>query len=125
MRTDKVTMTDYEIEDSLAKVEHFLLEFKEMVNWDKVKKYLAPLDPPRISVAGSDSYDPVKMFRVMLVQSWYDLSDPEMEFYLHTNLLFDECPFSFTIPAALTKPCKLKRLNKFKTLPRAMLEVFT
>jgi len=97
MRTDKMTMTDYEIEDSLAKVGHFLLEFKEMVNWDKVKKYLAPLDPQRINVAGRDSYDPVKMFRVMLVQSWYDLSDPETEFYLRTNLLFMSfCDFSIS-----------------------------
>ncbi len=77
MRRDKMTMTDYDIQNRLNQIEHFLLEFKEMVNWDKVKKYLEPLDPHRTKVAGRDSYDPVKMFRVMLLQGWYDLSDPD------------------------------------------------
>jgi hypothetical protein len=45
MRRDKMTMTDYDIQNRLNQIEHFLLEFKEMVNWDKVKKYLEPLDP--------------------------------------------------------------------------------
>jgi IS5 family transposase len=37
------------------------------------------------------------MFKVMLLQSWYQLSDPEMEFYLKTNLLFMTfCRFSIT-----------------------------
>jgi len=45
MRQDKMTMTDYDIQNRLSQIEHFLLEFKEMVNWDKVKKYLEPLDP--------------------------------------------------------------------------------
>jgi len=97
MRTEKQTMADYEIQDSLGKVEHFLLQFNEMINWDKVRKYLEPLDPQRINVAGRDSYDPLKMFKVMLVQSWYDLSDPEMEFYLNTNILFMSfCGFSIS-----------------------------
>jgi IS5 family transposase len=97
MRQHKMTMTDYDIQNRLSQIEHFLLEFKEMVNWDKVKKYLEPLDPQRTKVAGRDSYDPVKMFRVMLLQGWYDLSDPEMEFYLRTNLLFmNFCDFSIT-----------------------------
>jgi len=99
MRTDKMTMTDYEIQDRLSQIQHFLLELKELINWDKIKTYLAPLDPQRINVAGRDSYDPVKMFRVMLIQSWYDLSDPEMELYLNTNLLFMSfCDFSLSEP---------------------------
>lgn len=97
MRTDKQTMADYEIRENLDKVEHFLLQFDEVINWDKVRKYLEPLDPQRINVAGRDSYDPLKMFKVMLVQSWYDLSDPDMEFYLRTNLLFMSfCGFSIS-----------------------------
>ncbi|GAB1366481.1 hypothetical protein MASR1M36_13520 [Candidatus Cloacimonadaceae bacterium] len=43
-----MAMTDYDIQNRLSQIEHFLLEFKEMVNWDKVKKYLEPLDPQRI-----------------------------------------------------------------------------
>ncbi len=97
MRQDKMTMTDYDIQNRLSQLEHFLLEFKEMVNWDKVRKYLEPLDPHRTKVTGGDSYDPVKMFRVLLLQGWYELSDPDMEFYLRTNLLFmNFCDFSIT-----------------------------
>ena len=97
MRTDKMTMTDYEIQNTLAKLDHFLLQLDENINWHRVKKTLEPLDPSRKNVAGRDSYEPLKMFKVMLVQSWYDLSDPEMEFYLSTNLIFMTfCKFSIT-----------------------------
>jgi IS5 family transposase len=97
MRTDKMTLTDYEIQNTLAKLNHFLLQLDENINWDRVKKCLEPLDPSRKNVAGRDSYEPLKMFKVMLVQSWYDLSDPEMEFYLSTNLIFmNFCQFSIT-----------------------------
>ena len=88
MRTDRITLTDHEIQNSLARLQHFLLQLDENINWDRVKKTLEPLDPSRKNVAGHDSYEPLKMFRIMLLQSWYDLSDPEMEFYLNTNLLF-------------------------------------
>ncbi|HQH50388.1 MAG TPA: transposase [Candidatus Cloacimonadota bacterium] len=97
MRTDKMTLTDYEIQNSLAKLEHFLLQLDENIKWHRIKKILEPLDPSRRNVAGRDSYEPLKMFKVMLLQSWYDLSDPEMEFYLKTNLLFMHfCQFSIT-----------------------------
>lgn len=97
MRTDKMTLTDYEIQNSLAKLEHFLLQLDENINWHRIKKILEPLDPSRRNVAGRDSYEPFKMFKIMLIQSWYDLSDPEMEFYLKTNLLFMHfCQFSIT-----------------------------
>lgn len=88
MRTDRITLTDHEIQNSLARLQHFLLQLDENINWDRVKKTLEPLDPSRKNVAGRNSYEPLKMFRIMLLQSWYDLSDPEMEFYLNTNLLF-------------------------------------
>jgi IS5 family transposase len=97
MRTDKMTLTDYEIQNTLAKLDHFLLQLDENTNWHRVEKTLEPLDPSRKNVAGRDSYAPLKMFKVMLVQSWYDLSDPEMEFYLSTNLIFMTfCQFSIT-----------------------------
>lgn len=97
MRTDKMTLTDYEIQNTLDKLDHFLLKLDENINWHRVEKTLEPLDPSRKNVAGRDSYDPLKMFKVMLVQSWYDLSDPEMEFYLNTNLIFMTfCQFSIT-----------------------------
>lgn len=107
MRTDKMTMTDYEIQSTLAKLDHFLLQLDANINWHRVQKTLEPLDPSRKNVAGRDSYDPLKMFKVTLVQSWYDWADPEMEFYLRTNLLFiNFCQFSITeskldLPAAL------------------------
>jgi len=97
MRQDKMTLTDYEIHNTLAKLDHFLLKLDENINWHRVKKTLEPLDPSRKNVAGRDSYEPLKMFKVMLVQSWYDLSDPEMEFYLNTDLIFMSfCQFSIS-----------------------------
>ncbi|GAB1366732.1 hypothetical protein MASR1M36_16030 [Candidatus Cloacimonadaceae bacterium] len=69
MRQDKMTMTNYDIQNRLSQIEHFLA-FKEMVNWDKVKSSLEPLDPQRIKVAGRI---PVQLEQVMLLQGWYDL----------------------------------------------------
>ena len=97
MRTVRMTLTDHEIQNRLARLQHFLLQLDENINWERVKKTLEPLDPSRKNVAGRDSYEPLKMFRIMLLQSWYDLSDPEMEFYLNTNLLFMSfCRFSIS-----------------------------
>jgi len=36
MRTDKMTLTDYEIQNSLAKLEHFLLQLDENINWHRI-----------------------------------------------------------------------------------------
>lgn len=33
MRTDKMTLTDYEIQNTLGKLDHFLLKFDENTNW--------------------------------------------------------------------------------------------
>jgi hypothetical protein len=76
MRTVRMTLTDHEIQNRLARLQHFLLQLDENINWERVKKTLEPLDPSRKNVAGRDSYEPLKMFRIMLLQSWYDLSDP-------------------------------------------------
>ncbi len=62
MRQVKITMTDYDTQNRLNQIELFLIEFREIVNWDKVKKYLKPLDSQRTNVAGRNFYDPLKLF---------------------------------------------------------------
>ncbi len=44
MRQDKMTMTDYDSQNRLHQIGHFLIAFKEMITRDKVKKYLEPRD---------------------------------------------------------------------------------
>lgn len=43
---------------------------------------------------GRPSYDPLKMFKILLLQRLYDLSDPETEYQLHDRFSFREfCGF--------------------------------
>jgi len=36
MRTDKMTLTDYEIQNSLAKLEHFFIQLDENIKWHRI-----------------------------------------------------------------------------------------
>ncbi len=42
----------------------------------------------RVPVGGGVPYDPLKMFRAMILQAWHGLSDPKMEETLKVRMDF-------------------------------------
>ena len=57
----------------------------EIINWSQIEQQLSHLNT---SDSGAKSYPPLMMFKIMILQAWYGLSDPQMEKQLARDLMF-------------------------------------
>ena len=57
----------------------------ELINWSRIESLLAGLHS---SPRGEKAWPPLMMFKALLLQSWYALSDPALEKQLARDLLF-------------------------------------
>ena len=74
---------------------NILDEIDQLVDWGTVHRKLKRI--LLTSAVGRPSYDALKMFKILLLQRLYDLSDPEMEHQLYDRLSFRAfCKFSFS-----------------------------
>lgn len=64
----------------------FLFELKEWLDFEEFRPLLER--EFKAHALGQSSYDPVFLFKVILLQKWYDLSDPDVE-----ELLYDRVSF--------------------------------
>ena len=55
---------------------HFLKKIDSQINWRPFKKIMEPLYNP---TQGRPSHPPLVMFKALLLQQWYGLSDPGLE----------------------------------------------
>ena len=95
MNRNYMTFADIEISNRLEKIDHALFKIEKIVDWEAINKLLVQTDYRNISYYGRDCYDPEKMFRVMIAQRYYSLSDREMETQLIANLIITTfCKFS-------------------------------
>jgi IS5 family transposase len=62
-----------------------LANVHELIDWSRIKSLLAQLHSRR---RGEKSWPPLMMFKALLLQSWYALSDPALEKQLARNLIF-------------------------------------
>jgi IS5 family transposase len=88
MEKQLITLADQEISRRLASRKHFLKDIEELIDWERISKVLDEVEIKRTSVAGRDAYPAEVMFRIMLIQSWYKLSDYQMEEQLFYNNIF-------------------------------------
>ena len=65
--------------------DHFLMEIERLVNWKPFEKRLKKLYHPR---TGRPSYPPLVMFKALLLQQWYGLSDSGLEEAIADRLSF-------------------------------------
>lgn len=82
------TFTDYAVNDRLKYVDSFLKEIDSIVDFNKLKPILNKNGIGTKNVCGVKAYDNVLMFKVLLLQKFYDLSDKKVEEALYVNLLF-------------------------------------
>jgi IS5 family transposase len=56
-----------------------------LIDWASIERKIGPLYPSR---TGELAYPPLVMFKILLLQAWYGLSDPEMESAMDDRLSF-------------------------------------
>lgn len=57
----------------------------DIINWKQIQKPLASLYQ---ASRGAPSYPPLMLFKILILQAWYGLSDPAMEKQLARDLMF-------------------------------------
>ncbi len=75
--------------DRLDKNSDPLARLNEMIEWELFRPALKTLrDKPRKSNAGAKGYDAVMMFKAVILQSLYNLSDEQLEYQILDRLSF-------------------------------------
>lgn len=66
----------------------FLDEIDEIIDWLPVKAFLCKKIRRKANAVGNPAYPPLAMFKILLLQRWYNLSDPGVEQALLDRLSF-------------------------------------
>lgn len=82
------TFSDIAVTSRLKKVNSFLKELDSIIDFEKLRPILNKNGVAKSNVAGAPAYDNVLMFRALLLQKYYNLSDQATEDALYVNLLF-------------------------------------
>ena len=126
MNRNYMTFADIEISNRLEKIDHVLFKIEKLVDWEAINKLLEQTDYRNSSYYGRDCYDPTKMFRVMIAQRYYNLSDREMEIQLLANfIVLKFCKFSMQdqIPDYTTICRWRKHFMEFEVFQEAFDEI--
>lgn len=84
-RIGQMSWVDGAIERRLGQRRDRLGEIAAQIDWRPFERLLSPIHS---STKGEASYPPLMMFKVLLLQRWYALSDPAMEEALYDRLSF-------------------------------------
>jgi transposase, IS5 family len=82
------TFTDSAVDTRLEYVDSFLKEIDSIINFEKLRPILNKNGIGTKNVCGVKAYDPVLMFKILLIQKFYNLSDEKAEQGLNVNLLY-------------------------------------
>jgi IS5 family transposase len=88
--TDKFTTTgfaDYFIEQR-KNSNYFLDKIDQFIDWKNIEKLLKKKYKKTFSADGRPAYPPLSMFKLLLLQKWYGLSDPGLEETLNDRISF-------------------------------------
>ena len=77
-------------------VDNQWVKLRESIRWESLRRLLSVTDETG-EQGGRPPYDPVVMFRVVLLGQWHDLSDEELEQVLRVRLNFQIfCDFALS-----------------------------
>ena len=82
------TFTDLAVTSRLKHVNSFLKEIDSLIDFNKLRPILKKNGIGTKNVCGVKAYDSVLMFKILLIQKFYDLSDEKVEEGLNVNLLY-------------------------------------
>ena len=81
-------LTQRSLADSLATEHKAITELDDahnLIDWQRIEKLLAGIHNKK---RGELAWPPLMMFKALLLQSWYGLSDPQLEKQIARDLLF-------------------------------------
>lgn len=82
------TFTDLAVTSRLENVKSFLKEIDSLIDFNQLRPILKKNGIGTKNVCGVKAYDSVLMFKILLIQKFYDLSDEKVEEGLNVNLLY-------------------------------------
>ncbi|RLA71848.1 MAG: IS5 family transposase [Epsilonproteobacteria bacterium] len=82
------TFTDLAVSLRLENVNSFLKEIDSLIDFNQLRPILKKNGIGTKNVCGVKAYDSVLMFKILLIQKFYDLSDEKVEEGLNVNLLY-------------------------------------
>lgn len=129
--TGKVRFVDCLLEPRLQKAHNkFLTLIDQEIDWRPINNYLRRKYRCRHDVVGAPAYDPVLLFRILLLQTWYKLSDCEVEERVNDSLSFSrflglslesQCPDHSTISRFRSRLIELDMMDRLlEKLNKAM-----
>jgi IS5 family transposase len=101
---------------------HFLLKIEKQIDWQPFQEALASLYHPR---HGRPGYPPLVLFKALLLQRWYNLSDPGLEEAIRDRLSFQRflgLSFQDPVPDETTF-CRVRGALAQTGLAEQLLEV--
>ena len=82
------SFTDYVVNDRLEYVDSFLKQIDTIIEFNKLRPILNKNGIGTKNVCVVKAYDNILMFKILLLQKFYDLSDKRVEEQLNVNLLY-------------------------------------
>ena len=82
------TFTDSAVDARLEHVDSFLKEIDSIIDFNKLRPILMKNGIGTKNVCGVKAYDPIMMFKIMMIQKFFNLSDKKAEQGLNTDLLY-------------------------------------
>lgn len=98
-------------------------ELKKLIDWSRIERHLKHIHAKN---RGEKAWPPLLMFKALLLQSWYNLSDPQLEKQLARDLLFRrfvELDLSESVPDHSTFWRFRQKLNQNDLLGKLLSEV--
>lgn len=82
------SFSDLSVDKRLEKVNSFLKEIESVIDFELLRPVLAKNKIGTKNTCGNKAYDPLIMFKILLLQKFYSLSDEEAELAVKTNILY-------------------------------------
>jgi IS5 family transposase len=101
--------------------EVFFNQINSIINWEKIDQFIKRYYNKGFSVTGRPSYSGLLLFKITLLQTWYNLSDYEVEDQVNDRISFskflglsleDNCPDHSVISRFRTEMTKRKAYDK-------------
>jgi len=81
------SFSDISVDKRLESVNSFLKEIEDIVDFEQLRPILAKNGVGTKSSCGNKAYDSLIMFKILLLQKFYSLSDENAELSVKTNIL--------------------------------------
>ncbi len=82
------TFTDSAVDTRLEHIDSFLKEIDSIIDFNKLRPILKKNGIGTKNICGVKAYDSVMMFKILLIQKFYNLSDKKAQEQLNVNLLY-------------------------------------